>query len=149
MDRVHIAGVRNENLAWVESDALKIVDQIREIDPNLYVVVHKDNKEKPFVVMENCVDGCVRMVGRYEALDQRILADLRYMLAVPYEVRAKELSDRIQKENEEKEKFSLDSEEGERFLWEFRNALKEANMIDAMYDSYYGARGNKKRNHYR
>src|ERR1035437_3442647 len=70
----------------VENDMYSICERLRELDKNLFVVLHPDH-ELPFVVMEMCGDGEARMVKRYAELHPGILDDLRYMLAVPLQTR--------------------------------------------------------------
>lgn len=92
----------------VESDVLNIADQVRELNPDLYIVLANPPRPdgKNFIVMENCKDGVVRFVKRYETLDGRVVNDLRYMLGVPFSERVKML----EKENEEFERKQKDEQ---------------------------------------
>ena len=131
-----IAGVKQHQVKMVESDVFNICQRIKDIDRSLYIVLHEDH-ERPWVVMEDCADGDQRMVSRYERLDASILDDLRYMLSVPFEKRFAELTKRIDKENEDAEKFDAESEWFEEFAWNFQRALVDANMVDPIWHRSY------------
>ncbi len=143
-DNVKIAGVNPRALKLVESDVYNIAQRVKEIDRNLYIVVHEGH-ERPFVVMEHALDGAERMVSRYAELTPAILEDLRYMLAVPFEKRFAELTKKIDAENEANENAWMESEKHDRFTWEFRKALEESNMTDFMWTRVYMNGGRKKR----
>lgn len=128
-DQIKVAGTKGHKIHWVDQDVLGIVQRVKEIDPNLSIILH-ENHRHPFVVMEQCVDGSCRMVSRYAALDARILDDLRYMLSVPFDKRFEALTRRIDAENEAQEHKWQDSEQWDEFVWNFRQALRDANMAD-------------------
>jgi hypothetical protein len=117
-----------------ESDVYNICARIKEIDPNLRVVLHEGAAE-PWVVLELGPDGEERYVKRYAELDARILEDLRYMLAVPFEKRIEALDKQIQENNDKRGKMS--EEQMERFAYEFRKAAVESNLIDPVWDRSY------------
>lgn len=142
-DNIKIAGVSPFALRMVESDVHDIARRIKEIDANLYVVVHQGH-ERPFVVMEHALDGNERMVSRYERLDASILDDLRYMLRVPFSERFAATTKRVDAENKAQEDAWKESESHEMFMWEFRRALEESNMVDFMWGKYYMNRGRRR-----
>lgn len=129
---IKIAGVNPTALRMVESDVFNICQRLEEIHQSLYVVVHPDH-ERPFVVMEVCTDGNHRMVKRYERLDAEILTDVQRMLNVPFEQRFREEVKRIDEHDRKREENQFETETHERFTWEFRRALEDANMVDFMW----------------
>jgi hypothetical protein len=122
------------NTHVVEGDVFNICERIKDIHPDLFVVL-QEGHDRPWVVMERCTDGVERMVSRYEELDARILEDLRYMLAVPFEERYRRVADRIDRENKQREQVS--DEWIERFAWDFQRALVDANMSDPVWGRSY------------
>jgi len=110
----------------VENDVYNICERIAEIDKNLFVVLHPDHDE-PFVVMEMCGDGEARFVKRYAELHPGILEDLRYMLAVPLDVRLKILDAEVEKHNTKATQF-LSDEQREKFRWDFQRSLYNSNF---------------------
>lgn len=119
----------NAKMQLVESDVYNVCNRIKEIDPNLFVVLHEGHAE-PFVVVEKCVDGEERLVKRYAELTPQILTDLRRMLSIPWEQRWKALAAEVDKHNEDMGNSWMESEGHERFVWEMRNALHESNIAD-------------------
>lgn len=111
----------------VTSDVYNVCERIKAIDPRLMVVL-QENHPEPWAVMENCVDGNVRMVARYAALDARILDDLQRMLRTPFTERFRILSERIDAENAKNEKVNMDTEANERLAFEFKRALRDSNI---------------------
>ncbi len=112
----------------VENDVYSICERIRQLDPNLFVVLHPDH-EKPFVVMERCSDGEARLVKRYAELDQRILADLRRMLSITLEQRFAELDREVEAANTRNAHF-LPDEAKEQFVWQMHRSLVDCNFMD-------------------
>lgn len=143
-ENIKIAGVNPHALKMVESDVFNIAQRIKEIDPNLYVVVHEGHA-RPFVVMEHALDGTERMVSRYDRLDSSILDDLRYMLNVPFERRFAELTKKIDAENERQENAWMESEAHDRMTWEFQRALVDSNLSNPMWGRYYMSGGSGRR----
>lgn len=93
--------LRFEGEAFIlESDVLNICDQVRALNPNLYIVVATNHETHNFTVMENCKDGVQRFVKRYKELDGRVVKDLEVIMGVPFSERIK----RLEKENEEFER---------------------------------------------
>lgn len=116
-----------QNLTLVTSDVFNICERIKEIDKNLIVRL-RDNHEKPWVVMELGADGEERYVAAYEELDQRILEDLRYMLAVPFEQR---LAAEAKKADEHNARLGhMSDEKMDRLAWDFQKAMVESNMVN-------------------
>lgn len=116
---------------FVESDVYNVVNRIKEIDPRLYVVLHEGEK-RPWVVMEQCADGEVRFVTRYEELSPKILDDLRHMLAVPFQARIDAMQKKLDEENDAAKKHR-ESDAWQQFTWDFNRTLHEANMVDSKY----------------
>ena len=112
----------------VESDVYDMCNRIKEVDPNLYVVLHEGH-EQPFVIMENCIDGECRLVRRYAELHPGILDDLRYMLHVPFQKRLELLDKEIEASNSRIGHMS--PERMERFAWEFKDSLQKSNFTQA------------------
>lgn len=76
----------------LESDVYGVCEQLREIDPSLYVVVRvTERNEAEFIVMEDCRDGVHRLVFKTDALDGRVLTKLRRLMAKPLDERLREL----------------------------------------------------------
>lgn len=117
-------------MTLVDSDVYNICERIRELSPRLIVRL-RDGASKPWVVMELCDDGVERLVASYEALDQRILDDLRYMLAVPFEKRLEEADKRVEKHNAELQNpMGMNSEKFDKFAYDFQKALVDSNMVN-------------------
>lgn len=117
----------------VNSDVFNISARVKEISPRLRIVL-QDGHDLPWVVMEDCDDGNVRMVRRYERLDADILTDLQRMLNTPFEVRMREEEKRVEAHNAAMEK--IDADKYEETAWHMRRALRDANMADIVLPSY-------------
>jgi hypothetical protein len=125
----------------VEADLYNICERIKEIDPNLRVVMH-EGRDEPWVVVERGPDGEERFVSRYAELDARVLEDLRYMLAVPFEKRLQVVEAKIKENNDQIGKMS--DEQMERFSYEFQKALVESQISDPVWmKSYRNTKGKK------
>lgn len=111
---------------FVEHDVLQVTDRIKEIDPRLFVMLFEDTP-RPWVVYEQTESG-PQVVQRYTELTPSIIEDLRRMLAFPFTDRVKKISDEIDKNN--KDLGKMDPEKFERFAYDFRKAMVQANMID-------------------
>lgn len=118
---------RGPGYASVDSDVFNICGRIREISPSLRVVL-REGAEKPWTVVEMCSDGVERFVASYEALDQRILEDLRYMLAVPFEKRFEASAREVDRHNDAL--GDMPEEKMERFAWDMQRALVESNIVN-------------------
>jgi hypothetical protein len=124
----------------VGSDMFDICSRIAEVSPNLYVVVH----EKPsgelmhYSVMEKCADGVQRLalnVGpgkSIDALDQRVVDRLQYLLRVPLNQRLAEHEKLEEKHKAEQKQTELDTlyeKMGRRMHWQLER------------DGFIGGRG--------
>lgn len=127
----------------IESDVFNVCERIKELSPNLYVVLHEKH-ELPFVVMEHCIDGEERMVKRYAALDSSIITDLQRMLAIPWDQRAKALMKEVDDFNDAQERAWEDSEQHERLVYDMGKALKESNLATGRTDPVHMYRGKGK-----
>lgn len=78
------AGVSAE---YVDGDVFNICQRLKEKHPKLYIVALDDGSRHCFAVMESCLDGEERLVKKYAELDQRMLADVDYMMSVPLKTR--------------------------------------------------------------
>lgn len=125
---------RGQRLSVVTSDVYNIAQRVKELDPNLRIVLHEGH-EKPWVIVEMGPDGVERFVSRYEELDSRIIDHLRYMLAVPLQQRVEKLAQEVDKSNEELGR--LDGERMEKFQYDFHKALLESNMITPKWGRSY------------
>jgi hypothetical protein len=123
--------LRMKGATHVSSDLYDICNRIREVDPSLFIVYHPDHQTHPYVVMEHCRDGEDRIVKRYATLDARVLEDLRYMLAVPFDERWKRIAAEVDAANEKIGK--MDEEKMDRFMWEFDRAARRSNMYDPVW----------------
>lgn len=121
-------------MVQVESDVYNICTRIKEIDPNLSVVLHEGHPQ-PWVVMERGPDGEDRFVSRYENLDARILEKLRYMLAVPFEKRLEVLTREVEEAN--KAHGRMNEEQIDRLAHAFYDAGVKSNMIDPKWGKSY------------
>lgn len=122
---------------FVESDVYNVVNRMKEIDPNLYVILHEGH-DMPWVVMEKCADGEVRMVKRYEELTPTILDDLRRMLAVPFQKRIDEMQREADAMNDAAKRHR-ESDDYQEFLWDFKKTLYECGFT---HDRNYTSRPN-------
>lgn len=123
--------LRLKGARLVESDVYHVCERMKEIDPNLYVML-QEGHPKPWVIMEMCADGECRMVGRYDELTPKILDHLREMLATPFQERIDKLQKQLDYENDYARQMR-DSGEWERFLWEFNRELRVCNFVDQKY----------------
>ncbi len=123
---------------YVESDVYSVVNRMKEIDPNLYVVLHEDH-DYPWVVMEHCRDGEVRFVKRYKELTPAILDDLRRMIAVPFQQRIEEMQREADDANDAKKRY-MESDAWQEFVWDFKKTLYECAFT---HDRPYTSRPNK------
>lgn len=121
-------------MTMVESDVYDICNRIKEIDPNLSVALHEGHAQ-PWVVMERGPDGEDRFVSRYAELDSRILDNLRYMLAVPFEKRVEVLQKQVEENNAKI--GHMNEEQMDRFAHQFRDALVKSNMADPVWSRSY------------
>lgn len=121
-------------MSVVDSDVFNIAERVRELDPSLRVVLH-ENHERPWVVVERCADGEERFVARYAELDARVVDDLRYMLAVPFDQRLAKVAREAEESNERLGRMT--DEQFDRFAWDFKRSLYEANMADFKWGRSY------------
>lgn len=138
-ENMRIAGVDPRTVTVVEGDVFNIASRIKEVHPDLYLVLHKDHPE-PWVVMELCLDGVERMVARYDELGAHILTDLQRMLSIPFEHRERALQAKLDKENAAMENAWKESEAHDRFTWEFARALRDSNIADFKWGRSYRPR---------
>lgn len=126
---------QGKKMTMVEGDVYNICSRIKEIDPNLRIVLH-EGADKPWVVLEkSVVDGEERFVSRYAELDGRILDDLRYMLAVPFEKRIQKLEHEIEANNSKIGKMT--EEQIDQMAHAFKDAAVKSNMIDPVWGRSY------------
>lgn len=124
------------------SDVFSVCERIRELDPNLYVVLHEKH-ELPFVVMERCRDGEERLVKRYKELSSAIIDDLKRMLSVPWETRFKQRAKEVDDHNAKQESAWEESESHERLIYNLGKALKESNIATGRITPVHMFRGRK------
>lgn len=72
---------------FVESDVFDIVNRIKAIDENLYVLELHEGDRAAFAIMERSRDGVERLVMKVDELDGRVVDHLRYLDAVPLQHR--------------------------------------------------------------
>ncbi len=123
-------------LKMVEHDVHSVCDRIKELDPNLFVVL-QEGHEKPWVVMETTRTGDHEMVSRYEHLGSYIIDDLKRMLSIPFEKRMEALFKKVDAENEQKEHAWKETEQHERFMWDFRKALNDSGIANFRWGTSY------------
>jgi hypothetical protein len=85
----------------VESDVFDICNRIKEIDPDLVIVPNDEGHAHRFSIQHIDLRGDPYLVMTADALDARILTELRYLLSVPFEKRFAE-AERREKESEAK-----------------------------------------------
>lgn len=98
-DLILPGGVRPSNLhlpermnyMQVDTDLYGICEEMKKIDPNLYVLVLDDGTKYGFAIMEHCKDGVERLVFKVRELDQRVLKKLADIMSVPLRVRIRQL----------------------------------------------------------
>lgn len=122
--------VKIKGATFVSSDLYDIAKRVMALDPRLFIVYHQDQRE-PYVVMERCDDGVDRFVKRFETLDARVLDALRYMLAVPFEERVKQIDKENKAANDAHDRIS--EEQFEKFAFEFDRAARRSNMYDPIW----------------
>ena len=94
---------------YVDGDMFNICERIKEISPDLYIVLLEKDDKFAYAVMEHCVDGVERLVFKVKELDARVCDKLRYLLAMPLAERVAEIekqeyrleADRREQEQEE------------------------------------------------
>jgi hypothetical protein len=126
--------VTRNRMAVVDSDLFNIAQRVREVDPNLVLLLDERN-EKPWVVMERGADGVERFVKRYSELDNRIVEDLKYMLAVPLNERMERVNREIEQADAERQ--GLKGEKFEQFAHDFMEAGKKSGIIDPNWSRSY------------
>ena len=126
----------------VTSDVYNICNRIREISPDL-ILVHHEGHERPWVVMEKCADGAERFVSRYKVADGRILDDLRYMLAVPYERRLAEAEKKVEREN--KARATISEEKLDRMSDAWLKAVQDSQLFDLHFSTSYPLKPKKEK----
>lgn len=89
----------------VDSDMFNICERVKEISPNLYIILVTDSTDHSFVIMEQAKDGVDYLVFRVSKLDGRVLDKLKYLMAHPLSERLMIL---------EKEEYRLEEERKER-----------------------------------
>jgi hypothetical protein len=90
----------------VDSDVFNICERVKEISPNLHIVVADPPRPdgKNFIIMEETAPGDWMSVARYEALDNRVITHLEKMKRIP-------LHDRLAKLEKEEEDWEKKSAE--------------------------------------
>ena len=132
---------RHRQYANVEADLYSICTRIKELDPNLRVVLHEQHPQ-PWVVLEMGADGEERFVARYAELDARVLENLRYMLAVPFEQRLAKVEREVEHSNDRR--GHLNEEQLDKLAHAFKDAAVKSNMIDPVWGrSYRNLKGKK------
>lgn len=115
-------GVRPSNLhlgpgtqhVAVEADMYGICERIKEVDPSLHVVLLSSDDKWCFAIMELCADGVERLVFKVKELDERVIAKLRRLMALPLKQRLARL---------EKDEFKFYADKKERELDELYEQL--------------------------
>jgi hypothetical protein len=143
---IRIPGAKPGKAYMVEHDLYNVVQRIKEVDPNLYVIFREERK-RPFVVMEICRDGEHRMVSSYERLDASIVEDLQRMLRIPFSVRFKKTAAEVDAHNDSKSwKAQGYKGEFEELAEQFQRALYRTGMVHSRpYSQGYGPLGRGKK----
>lgn len=145
-DLVLPTGVAPSNLAlpndtrtrMIGSDMFDICRRIADVSPNLYIVVHEkpDGSLMHYSIMEKCADGVQRLalnVGpgkKIDALDQRVIDRLQWMIRVPLTDRVKATEAMEAKDKEDEKERSLEElyeKMGRRMHWQ----LERDGFIDS------------------
>lgn len=116
----------------VEGDVYGICERIKEIDPNLHVVLIVDGDDARYVIMEHCNDGVERMVFKTKQLDGRVEKKLRYIMSVPLAVRIANL---------EKENAKFEEEARENEFEELYENLGRPMWTQLEHDGFIDGRG--------
>ena len=130
-----IPGQRPENLRLhqkyeITSDVYNICQRVKELDPNLLIVVHPKHPQ-PYVVMERGPDHVDRFVARFEELDDRVIQRLQHMLAVPLEHRIAEIDRLNNEENDARGRMT--DEQKENVFGELRVAAVKDGMMNPVW----------------
>ena len=118
----------------VESDVYNICERIREVDPDLFIVVADPPRPdgKNFIVMEIDQSGAESLVSRYEELDARIIEDVERMRKIPLPQRLEQL---------EKDNTKFERAEQERMEEELYERLGGPMWHQLEHDGFIDSRG--------
>jgi len=116
----------------VESDVYNICERIREVDPDLFIVVADPPRPdgKNFIVMEIDQSGAESLVSRYEELDARIIEDVERMRKIPLPQRLEQL-EKDNKKFERAEQERMEEELYERLGGPMWHQLEHDGFIDS------------------
>lgn len=120
--------------AYVTHDLYDIAKQMREIDPNLYAVQLEEFDDCAYAIMEHCDDGLERLVFRVPALDGRVIAKLRHLMAVPLHERMA-LVEAEERRSERENKANELDELYERFGGQMRHDLARCGFTEPLPES--------------
>lgn len=119
----------------IESDLYNICERLKELSPRLHVVYIEGDLERPWTIMEECIDGVSRTVFCCSTLNAEVITRVERIMRIPLETRYAQ----AEKENELYEKAAAE-EEFERLyenmgrpLW---TELDKCGFIDSRPVSY-------------
>ena len=95
--------------AYVDGDVFNICERVKEISPDLYIVLLEKDDKFAYAVMEHCVDGVERLVFKVKELDNRVCEKLRRLMSIPLNERVAEIekhehrleAERLEQESDE------------------------------------------------
>lgn len=109
-------GIKPSNLSlppgtkieYIHNDVFGVCEQLREIDPSLYIVLLTGDDKYAWAIMENCHDGLQRLVFKTAELDARVLDRIRKMMALPLKERIARIDAEHKKREEERKEARKD-----------------------------------------
>ena len=120
---------------YVDGDMFGICEQLAEISPRLYIVELTEADKGCYSIMESCDDGVQRQVIKVQALDGRVLEQVRYLLHVPFEHRLAAIDAENAKHEADHHQAILD-ETYEKMGGQFRRQLEHDGFITHRGISY-------------
>lgn len=116
----------------LDSDVYNICERVKEISPDLHIVVLANDEQHVFAIMEHCADGVERLVFKVSELDKRVLDKLNELMAVPLKTRIERL---------EKENHRFEQQEREREFEEFYETFGAPMWRQLEHDGFIESRG--------
>lgn len=107
----------------IDSDLYGICERVKEIDPNLFIILLEGDSGANFSIIEKCKDGVDRLVFRVKELDGRVIKKLQRLMGMDLMERLAELekmeyeAEAKQKEEEFEDLYQKVGEPMRRQLW--------------------------------
>lgn len=118
----------------MDSDVYNIATRIKELDPNLIIVLTQ-SQQFPFSIYEFGRDNEYHLVKRYAELGEHVLNDLRYMASVPLAERTEKVMKEVEDHNNKMQR--MDEGQAEEFAELFHREMVKAGLTDPHFFSSY------------